>query len=137
MLDRTVPARFANKVTVQPDGCWHWTAGRTPDGYGKFWSNGGYAYAHRWAYELLVGPIPDGLALDHLCRVRHCVNPQHLEPVTTAENASRGEGITAANERKTHCLRGHEFTPENTYERPEGRRCRTCRSEQRAARRRR
>lgn len=82
--------------------------------------------AHRMAYEELVGPIADGLQIDHLCRVRCCVNPAHLEPVTQAENIRRGVSPTAANRRKTHCKHGHEFTTENTRLVPEGRICRRC-----------
>ena len=118
-------ARFWSKVdtdgsTVHPDlgKCWLWRASRDRSGYGRFKAATGVVGAHRVAYELLVGPIPDGLTLDHLCRVRHCVNPEHLEPVTHRENTLRGTGPTAENARKTHCLRGHALT--------HGRRCMTC-----------
>lgn len=97
------------------DGCWLWT-GFALNGYGRFGGSGwGWcANAHRWAYERLVGPIPQGLVLDHLCRVHSCVNPAHLEPVTNHENLMRGDTIPARNAAKTHCVNGHEFTPENT-----------------------
>ena len=79
------------------------------------------------AYELLVGPIPEYLTLDHLCRVRNCVNPAHLEPVTSAENILRGMSSPAQNARKTECLNGHAFTVENTLINVIGARvCRTC-----------
>lgn len=113
--------RFWAKVDKSGD-CWEWTAFLTPDGYGRFGLDGAIVAAHRTAYELVVGPIPDGLQIDHLCRNRKCVNPDHLEPVTQLENARRGFWAT-----KTHCKHGHEFTPENTYIRPTGaRQCRTC-----------
>jgi hypothetical protein len=83
--------------------------------------------AHRFAWELLRGAIPDGLTLDHLCRNRRCVNPDHLEPVTAVENTMRGQAPHAINARKTHCLRGHAFDEENTYVRSDGARiCRAC-----------
>jgi hypothetical protein len=72
------------------EGCWLWTAAISPNGYGKFMVSGRPVNAHRLVYQLTVGPIPDGLDLDHLCRVRHCVNPDHLEPVTRSENLLRG-----------------------------------------------
>lgn len=110
--------------------CWLWTGYlHSPEagGYGRLTVDGREVLAHRYAYELLVGPIPGGLPLDHLCRVTLCVNPAHLEPVTHAVNIHRGFSIQAFNARKTHCIRGHEFTPENTLIRPEGgRRCRIC-----------
>ena len=74
------------------DGCWEWVAG-TSDGYGQFWVKGSNMSAHRYAYELLIGPVPNGLDLDHLCMCRRCVNPAHLEPVTRAENNARGTGV--------------------------------------------
>jgi len=96
------------------------------DGYVSLTRGGGYFYAHRYVYEQEVGPIPDGLTLDHLCRNRACVNPDHLEPVTMRVNTLRGETITARNAAKTRCDKGHEFTPENTMRKPDGRRCRVC-----------
>ena len=74
--------------------------------------------AHRWSYEHFVGPIPDGLVIDHLCRVRHCVNPDHLEPVTNEENLRRGAGYGLRNGMRSACINGHEYTPENTYTHP-------------------
>lgn len=121
--------RFWQKVDRSGD-CWLWTAGRTPEGYGKFWLGGKTVLAHRVAYTLEHGPIPDRLHLDHLCRVRHCVNPAHMEPVTHRENVLRGEGVAAKAARMTHCKHGHEFTPDNIRQSTNGvRRCKTCKRE--------
>ncbi len=137
--------RFWRHVEKHESGCWLWTGGKTGGGYGTFMrTRGKSTVAHRFAYEEFVGSIPDGLDLDHLCRVRHCVNPSHLEPVTRSENLRRGilhgpadGGGAAAHQRaKTHCPRGHEYTPENTYIQagPVGpkRSCQTCRRAQTA-----
>jgi hypothetical protein len=134
----TPAARFWEKVDQNgPDGvhsqtgenigsCWMWTAGRNHKGYGEFRGDGRRVYAHRFAYELLVSPIPDGLQLDHLCRVHDCVNPDHLEPVTSRTNTLRGDTLAAKCATKTHCLAGHPFSPENTYVDRGRRRCREC-----------
>lgn len=114
--------------------CIVWT-GCIGDGYGRVRHAGAMWFTHRLAYTLLVGPVDKGLTLDHLCRVRACCNPTHLEPVTSVENTMRGEGVSARNARKTHCKRGHEFTPENTYANHNGRGCRRCKSEQSQAKR--
>lgn len=119
--------------------CWEWTASLDRDGYGRI-SAGGTGRsplaAHRVAYELLVGPIPEGMEIDHLCRNRACVNPLHLEAVTAKVNVER-----SALAAKTHCKRGHSYTPENTAwrkpsaARPHGYRvCRTCRTDSDARR---
>ena len=113
----------ANRPELGP--CWLWTAYVNPDGYGRFGFEGGQL-AHRFAYLAMRGPIPAGKVIDHLCRVRRCVNPQHLEVVTQRVNLHRGESIQARNARKTHCIHGHEFTSENTYEHGGRRQCRTC-----------
>lgn len=121
----TLEDRFWSKVE-KTAGCWRWKASLDGKGYGKFHYDGKHRRAHRVAYELLVGEIPEGLALDHLCSNPVCVNPDHLEPVTHAENARRGRN---AQRDKTHCAHGHEYSPENTQTAPDGRRsCRTCRS---------
>lgn len=131
--------RFREKYEVVGSGCWLWRAKLNASGYGTFGiTEGNTVLAHRFAYELLIGPIPQGLQLDHLCRVRACCNPAHLEPVTNFENLHRGFSIAAMNARKTHCKRGHEFSPENTHlsagkhGRPV-RHCRACRSQKKAA----
>lgn len=111
------------------EDCWIWTNRLMVGGYGSFSADKKIWLAHRWSYEFMRAPIPDGLALDHLCSNPPCVNPWHLEPVTQRENVLRSRGITAQNARKTHCKWGHEFTEANTYVDRRGRRgCRTCRN---------
>lgn len=108
--------------------CWLWTGATNRGGYGVI-SKGrreGAVIVHRTVWQLLVGPIPDGTELDHLCRVRSCCNPDHLEPVTRAVNVARGSQRSGA-PRKTNCINGHPFTPENTLPNgPHGRACRQC-----------
>lgn len=119
----------AKRVTTNAEGCWLWTGTTTKAGYGQVRRNGKAIYAHRAVYEALVGPIPEGLQIDHLCRVRNCVNPLHLEPVTQRENLLRGETITARNAAKTHCPQGHAYEGDNIYrraDRPNSRGCNTC-----------
>lgn len=119
---------FWSRVSrLDPDSCWEWQAGRTPEGYGAFRFNGKNRLVHRLAYEWLVGPISDGLHLDHLCRNTLCVNPRHLEPVTARTNILRGFGPSAVNARKTHCHRGHPLDGENVYHWKDQRHCRICR----------
>jgi hypothetical protein len=130
--------RFWPKVDFSAD-CWTWQASVSTGGYGKFSiSTSTWRNAHRIAYELLVGPIPVGLELDHLCKNRLCVNPDHLEPVSRRINNLRSASITANRARQTHCIRGHEFTPENTrVDRRNRRNCRRCAAGYACARRRR
>ncbi|MFJ4990022.1 HNH endonuclease [Streptomyces sp. NPDC088732] len=129
-MRRTVDARFWAKVLGgNVETCWLWTAHVLDTGYGQFRDeHGRLVRAHRWSYEQLRAEIPDGLVLDHTCRNRRCVNPWHLDPVTSRTNTLRGEGTAARNATKKRCLHGHAFTPENTYVRPNGwRECRACR----------
>lgn len=107
--------------------CWEWTAAKSK-GYGRVWHNGRWLRAHRVIYELLVRPVPEALQLDHQCRNRGCGNPRHQKPVTGAVNNARSESASAQNARRTHCRRGHEFTPENTRNRQGSRKERTCRA---------
>lgn len=117
---------FWSKVSVT-GFCWDWTGYHDRAGYGQLKRDGIGYRAHRYAYELLIGIIEPGLVLDHLCRNHRCVNPDHLEPVTDRENVLRGYGITANRSRSDQCMRGHEFTAENTLWTAEGwRECRLC-----------
>lgn len=122
--------RFQDKYIPDPNsGCWLWTAYCDPKGYGRFRLRGRIVGAHRASYEIFVGPIPDGLYIDHLCRVRSCVNPAHMELVTNQENIRRGEAGKATGIRqraKTHCPSGHPYNEENTYQHTRSRQCREC-----------
>jgi len=113
-------------VTFDPNGCWTWDRARTKAGYGEANLNGRIVLVHRILYTRVHGDIPDHLELDHLCRNRACCNPFHLELVTHRENVLRGESPPARLARATHCIAGHEFTPENTIYIQGGRRCREC-----------
>jgi hypothetical protein len=112
--------------TSRTGGCWLWTGVLNRDGYAEIRIEGKYRMAHRVAYEELVGVIPEGLQLDHLCRVRHCVNPEHLEPVTPRVNNLRSESFAAKNAVKDQCHRGHLFTEANTLIYRGKRTCRAC-----------
>ena len=124
----TAEERFLAKAVVARNGCWLWIGAVDPEtGYAKFWFEGKAVLAHRLVYELYVGEIPDGMTIDHqchtqactggvLCDHRRCVNPDHLKVATVRVNLLRGKTIVAANAVKTHCLRGHEFTSDNTVD---------------------
>lgn len=121
--------RFWEKVSPEPNsGCWLWASAYDFGGYGILWIGDGRSVrAHRFAYELLIGVIPAGLTLDHLCRQRACVNPLHLDPCGAGENAARSPGApywVAA--RATHCQRGHAFDASNTARHNGRRECRAC-----------
>lgn len=125
-------SRVLRRVDTQDPGrCWLWQGATGPTGYGRIrrtnLPSDGMVYVHRVTYEALVGPIPDGLVIDHLCRVRNCVNPKHLEPVTCRENLLRGHTGPAANLAKTECPSGHPYDAANTYHYMGTRQCRACR----------
>jgi hypothetical protein len=121
--------RLWSKIEKSPDGCWDWRGGKDPGGYGTMTNRKKQHKAHRFVYELIVGPIPDGLQLDHLCRNRGCVNPAHLDPVTCLENIRRGEGHGS----ETHCPQGHHYEGANLRVYKGRRYCRTCVIERAAA----
>jgi hypothetical protein len=129
-MQTTLKDRLMSKVEqITESGCWIWM-GRIKDhsrGYGSFADHGRRRYAHVVSYELYRGPIPAGLELDHICRVRCCVNPFHLEPVTHAENVRRGK-TGESQRRKTHCPYGHPYTGDNLIISRGQRICRTCRN---------
>lgn len=124
--------RFWSKVdrSAGPDACWLWLGAKHPAGYGQAWDPSSHRRrgAHRMAYEGVIGPIPEGLELDHLCRVPACVNPGHLEPVTHAENMARGRhfDVGAVQRAVTHCPKGHPYSEANTYRYRGTRECRAC-----------
>ncbi len=130
-MDAKTLERFWSKIEInQETECWEWIGAHQARGYGMF--NVSYIKtkrAHRIAYEHYIGPIPDGLEIDHLCRNHCCVNPEHLEPVTHLENTQRGiagEVTTARQRSKTHCPYGHEYTMDNIYWEDGKRHCRSC-----------
>lgn len=139
---RGIPARrpsreWWEKIERSESGCWLWTGQVDAAGYGRWGARTtGSRLAHRRVYELVVGRIPVGLVLDHLCRVRHCVNPEHLEPVTQRENLRRGNGWAGLQARKTHCPSGHPYEGDNLLVDGRGhRQCRECRRAAQARRR--
>ena len=125
--------RFWAKVDRSggPDACWPWTASKRENGYGQYTVSGKNWLPHRYAYTEVIGPIPEGMDLDHLCRNPACVNPAHLEPVTHRENVLRSDNFAAHYATQTRCKHGHELTPENIYLWRGTRYCRECRRSRR------
>lgn len=117
IVEQSDMLRFRSKYVVRPDGCWEWTAGHVPLGYGNFFlkidGKKTQFRAHRFAYIVLVGPIDKGLELDHLCGHPYCVNPAHLEPVTHAENLRRGQAPNMVCHRAGTCRKGHPVVGDN------------------------
>jgi hypothetical protein len=136
LFDPRLAPRFWSKVIPEPNtGCWLWLGADNGRGYGRVCIDGRTMYAHRVTFERLRGPIPDGMQLDHLCRMRGCCNPAHLQPVTNAENTKRGSRPTQLAEEnrrrgaaQTHCIRGHAFDDANTLAKSKNgrRQCRAC-----------
>ena len=136
MPRQSIEDRFMSHVKVNnATGCWEWTACINPTGgYGQTRDAAQRkVYAHRLSYELFVGEIPHGLSIDHLCRVRRCVNPKHLEAVPLKVNILRGDSFSAKRAKQTHCKRGHLLAGHNIKPNKNNRQCRTCFNEWRAA----
>lgn len=127
MRTKTADQLIAEKIEMIPiSGCWIWMGACDKDGYGFLSNDSRMMRAHRFFYESKVKSIPPGLTIDHTCRVRCCVNPSHLEPVTIKVNTLRGTSAGAINAAKTHCIHGHELSGANLYIRKDGRGCRAC-----------
>lgn len=118
--------RFWNKVEIQPNGCWDWVGAITNRGYGLFNDEIKLKLVHRLSYEINKGKIPAGLQIDHLCRNRKCVNPEHLEVVTQKENMMRGFGLASMYSKRSHCKRGHPLVKENLGKWRNSRDCLIC-----------
>jgi hypothetical protein len=129
----TIEERLNRKIERIPfSTCWHWVGATLPKGYGQFGhrefpgDKPKVIYAHRASYELYKGRIPEGYEIDHLCKNTGCCNPDHLEAVTPLENNRRSNSVAATHFRKTHCVNGHEFTPDNTRLRGKDKQWRAC-----------
>ena len=135
VMTKPVIGKFLNKIIVSDTNfykdtpCWEWSGGLTVNGYGQITYQGVHYQFHRFIYEYFYGKIDSNLVIHHKCYNRKCCNPQHLEQTTSKENTldKSSSSISAVNATKTHCIHGHEYTPENTYLRPNGsRNCKIC-----------
>jgi len=137
LLREMAIVRLAEKVILGPTGCWNWTGHISSNGYGWTTCFGRRQAVHRISYQLFIGPIPTGCVLDHLCRNRCCINPEHLDPVTQLENMRRGIGFIAAQMKRTACPKGHPLTGDNLVTHSlniHGKRtCRRCRADKQSA----
>jgi hypothetical protein len=125
---RTAEARFNSYLIRSIDGCLLWTGGKNTQGDGNFWHNGRTVQAHRFAYEFVNGPIPDGHDIHHICENTSCCEPAHLTPLTPRDHVLVGNNPSAINARKTHCINGHALTNANILIEARGSRaCRVCR----------
>lgn len=129
-IDRKIALalRLWSRVDKQSVDCWIWKGAKTDKGYGLINIAGHCTTAHRLAYEITYGPVPEGLTVDHLCFNTSCIRPDHLEAVTLRENILRGNGFAARQARQTHCLRDHPLNEANTYQYGNHRLCRPCRA---------
>ncbi len=129
-IDAAMRERFVAKIDPTGNrGCWEWTASLSPKGYGKFRAGKKTMQAHRVSFALAGNTVPEGLQIDHVCRNRKCVNPEHLEAVTGKVNTMRGDTIPARHAARTHCLHGHELTESNLVPSCPYRKCLTCNRE--------
>jgi len=124
----SVIERFLSKIRVSASGCWEYLEYKNKDGYGQFYHNKKQVLSHRFIYEYCFGDLNPDLTINHKCRNRACSNPIHLEQITIKENImdNNSESIAKRNKEKTHCVHGHEFTPENIYIKSGARCCRKC-----------
>lgn len=126
-MNRADLARFESWYAVEPNtGCWLWLGSPSKNGYGRFSLGDKVFYAHRVSYQQFKGPIPQGLQLDHLCRQRCCVNPDHLEPVTVQENVARGVSALTPSDRRGSCRNGHPYDPSDVITKRGMRECGAC-----------